>query len=101
MRTGISNKSASKWKELLDQIPLQVLRRVDVHELRILSELRALSDALSATVATDPADHKAARLPLPTAQQIHRLNACFGLTSADRAGCTCRMMKGQTDCRCG
>jgi hypothetical protein len=81
---GISAPSAAKWADLMDQLPQHVLRMADQHQLRTSSELLALSDALSATVATDPADHNAARL-LQTAQQVHRLRACFGLTPADRA----------------
>ena len=82
---GISRAAGTKWKELLTQLPTQTLRRVDVHQLRLLCELLAAADVQAATVAADPLDHKTARLLLQTAQQIHRLSSCFGLTPADRA----------------
>lgn len=82
---GISPGAAAKWQELMEQLPQHLLRRVDVHQLRMLAELLAMADNLTAATVANPSDHKAGRLLLQTAQQIHRLSSCYGLTPFDRA----------------
>ena len=81
---GISAAARAKWFDLMDQIPLDILRQVDQHQLRMLSELLALADAYQAKVAADPMDHKTARLLLQVAQQVSRLSAAYGLAPNDR-----------------
>ena len=81
---GLSAEATVKWFELLDQLPAHTLRRCDVHELRILSELLAHSDRLAAGMAGDPTDLKTSRLYIQVGQHIHRLSGAFGLNPADR-----------------
>jgi|LakMenEpi03Aug12_release.lakeMendotaPanAssembly.Ray.scaffolds.fasta_scaffold707504_1 hypothetical protein len=81
---GISTAGRAKWFALMDEIPQDILRQVDQHQLRMLSELLALADRYQATVAADPADHKTARLLLQVAQQVSRLSAAYGLAPSDR-----------------
>lgn len=81
---GISTAARAKWFELMDQIPQDILRQVDQHQLRMLAELLALADRYQAQVAGDPMDHKTARLLLQIAQQVSRLSAAYGLAPSDR-----------------
>ncbi|MFN9434945.1 MAG: P27 family phage terminase small subunit [Planctomycetota bacterium] len=85
MPPSITAAAAAKWNELLDQLPRPALRRVDSHQLRILCELLALVDVQTEAAAANPTDPKLSRMLLQTAQHIHRLSSCFGLTPADRA----------------
>ena len=73
-----------KWDELVEQLPSGSLRKIDCHELRILSELLAMADNLAETCRRDPSDHRAARVYLNTVAQVHRLSAGFGLNPSDR-----------------
>ena len=41
---GLPRAVAAKWNQLKDQLPANCLRRVDVHELKLLSELLAMAD---------------------------------------------------------
>ena len=75
---------AGKWDQLLDQLPKKSLRRIDCHELKLLSELLVMADNLSAVMLADPSDHKTGRLFLNTTDRIHRLSASFGLNPGDR-----------------
>ena len=81
---NVSAAASVKWRELLTQLSVKELRKVDVHELRLLCELLALSDALAAAVVLDPTDLKSARLLIQTAAQIHKFSAVFGLNPHDR-----------------
>lgn len=74
----------AKWDELIGQLPAGSLRRIDVHELRILAELLTMSDGLAEACRRDPSDHKTARVFLNTIGQVHRLSAAFGLNPGDR-----------------
>ena len=73
-----------KWDELVEQLPAGSLRKIDSHELRILSELLAMSDSLAEACRRNPSDHKTARVYLNTVAQVHRLSAAFGLNPGDR-----------------
>ena len=73
-----------KWDELIEQMPSGSLRKIDGHELRILSELLAMADGLVESCRLDPSDHKTARVFLNVVGQIHRLSASFGLNPGDR-----------------
>lgn len=85
MPATITAAAAAKWNELLDQLPRPALRSIDCHQLRILAELLALVDVQTVAAAANPTDPKLSRMLLQTAQQVHRLSSCFGLTPADRA----------------
>jgi len=85
MPPGISAPAAAKWEQLLEQLPRPALRSIDCHQLRILAELLALVDAQTTAAAANPTDPKLSRTLLQTAQHVHRLSSCFGLTPADRA----------------
>lgn len=73
-----------KWDSLISQLPAGSLRRIDAHELRILSELLSMSDGLAEACRQDPRDHKTARVYLNVVGQVHRLSAAFGLNPGDR-----------------
>jgi hypothetical protein len=81
---GISAGGRAKWFSLMDQVPVDILRQVDQHQLRMLAELLALADTYQAKVAADPMDHKTVRLLLQVAQQVSRLSAAYGLAPSDR-----------------
>ena len=72
------------WTTLLDQIPNDLLRRVDSHQLRTLCECMALRDKLYQLVADDPLDKTVFSHYLRTVQQIQRLSPVFGLGPIDR-----------------
>ena len=75
---------AGKWRRLMDELPLEVLRRIDGHELGLLAQTLALADRLAKQMVDDPSDHKAARLFLNALDRVHRLSASFGLNPGDR-----------------
>lgn len=71
------------WTLLMRQIPNELLRRVDAHQLRTLCECLALRDKLL------PVLKEAATIPnlssyLRVVQQIQRLSPLFGLAPLDR-----------------
>jgi hypothetical protein len=72
------------WTSLLDQIPNELLRRVDCHQLRTLCECMALRDRLYKTLSNDPLDKTVFSHYIRTVQQIQRLSPVFGLGPIDR-----------------
>ena len=81
---GISAGGRVKWFELMDQLHIDLLRKADQHQLRMLAELLHLADLYQGKVVQDPTDHKTARLLLQVAQQVNRLSAAYGLAPSDR-----------------
>jgi phage terminase small subunit len=75
---------SKKWDQLLEQLPKASLRKIDQHELKLLSELLAYADKLSDIVRGDPSDHASGRIFLNTCDRIHRLSGSFGLNPGDR-----------------
>lgn len=75
---------SQKWDQLIGQLPKPALRRIDCHELKLLSELLVMADGLSKEALQNPADHKTGRLFLNVADRIHKLSAVFGLNPGDR-----------------
>lgn len=84
LKPDLPDSVGEKWDELIEQMPSGSLRKIDCHELRILSELLAMADNLAETCRRDPSDHRAARVYLNTVAQVHRLSASFGLNPGDR-----------------
>ena len=72
------------WTTLLGQIPNDLLRRVDCHQLRTLCECMALRDGLYLLVQSDPLDKTVFSHYMRTVQQIQRLSPVFGLGPIDR-----------------
>lgn len=72
------------WTSLLDQLPNEILRRVDSHQLRTLCECMALRDRLYKTLSVDPLDKTVFSHYMRTVQQIQRLSPVFGLGPIDR-----------------
>lgn len=72
------------WDELIEQIPSDCLRRIDVHELKILCELLYIKDKVAAAVIIDPTDAALHRLLMSTIDRIHKLSAAYGLNPNDR-----------------
>ena len=70
MPSGLSAQAKDKWRELLEQLPAGVLRKIDPHQLRLLSELLAQSDCLAEVVAIDPANEKPRRAFKPTRRSV-------------------------------
>ncbi len=90
-RDGLPSRPASftkaeneYWTTLLSQIPNELLRRVDVHQLRTLCECMALRDLLYLTLRNDPLDKAVFSHYIRTVQQIQRLSPVFGLGPIDR-----------------
>jgi hypothetical protein len=83
-KPNLPPKVATKWDQLIEQLPKKSLRKIDCHELKLLAELLSLSDELAKTTLEDPKDHKSARLFLNVADRIHRFSASFGLNPGDR-----------------
>lgn len=72
------------WTSLLDQLPNEILRRIDTHQLRTLCECMALRDGLYKTLKADPLDKTVFSHYMRTVQQIQRLSPVFGLGPIDR-----------------
>ena len=70
---------SKKWDQLLEQLPKASLRKIDQHELKLLSELLAYADKLRG----DPWYHASVRIFLITCSRIHRLSGSFGLNPGD------------------
>jgi len=88
-KDGLPSRPASLsvneyWTTLLDQIPNDLLRRVDSHQLRTLCECLALRDRLYEVLADDPLDKTVFSHYIRTVQQIQRLSPVFGLGPIDR-----------------
>jgi hypothetical protein len=81
---NMTARAQDKWGELLEQIPTCLLRQIDVHQLRLLAELLAQSDALAERIEDAPSDDKATRLYLATIDRVARLSGMFGLSPNDR-----------------
>ncbi len=84
VKPSLSAAVGSKWDDLVSQLPVGTLRRVDGHELKILAELLVMADLTSEVIQRDPSDHQSSRVFLNTVAQIHRLSASFGLNPGDR-----------------
>lgn len=84
VKPSLPKNVGAKWDELVSQLPLGTLRRIDGHELKILSELLVMADSLTKKIQEDPSDHKSSRVFLNVVAQIHRLSASFGLNPGDR-----------------
>ncbi len=84
LKPDLPDAVGRKWDELVEQLPAGCLRKIDCHELKILSELLAMADGLTEVARRDPSDHKAARVFLNVVGQVHRLSASFGLNPGDR-----------------
>lgn len=72
------------WTVLLGQLPNELLRRIDCHQLRTLCECMALRDRLYQLLTLDPLDKTVFSHYMRTVQQIARLSPIFGLGPLDR-----------------
>ena len=59
---GTSKIASERWHQLLAQMKQEQLHRIDIHELRLLCQLLALSEALCRKTKTDPSDSKSCRM---------------------------------------
>lgn len=82
---GASAAVAKKWRLLIDQLPARSLRRIDGHQLRLLSEHLTAFDILTEHLETNKGDYPTHRSTLQIVDRIARLSALFGLSPADRA----------------
>jgi hypothetical protein len=79
-----SKQENEYWTALLGQIPNDLLRRVDTHQLRTLCECMALRDMYYELVKEDPLDKTTYSHYMRAVQQIQRLSPVFGLGPLDR-----------------
>ena len=84
MPLALSDKARTKWAEIMTQLPVHELRRIDCHQLGILCGLLVEADTLLSMLQDNPADHRTRRLHSATVQHIARLSAVFGLSVGDR-----------------
>jgi len=59
---GTTKGSSEVWHKLLAQMPRELLHQADIHELRLLCQLFALSDALRKKMEADPNDLESCRM---------------------------------------
>lgn len=81
---GLSKPETEYWTQLLSQLPNDLLRRVDVHQLRSLCECLAARDDLIKLMRENRLDKDAFSHYMRTIQQIARLSPVFGLGPIDR-----------------
>ena len=72
------------WTTLLSQLPNEILRRVDAHQLTSLCESMAMRDKYYAELKKDPLDKTIFSHWMRCVQQIQRLSPVFGLGPIDR-----------------
>jgi hypothetical protein len=72
------------WNSLLEQIPHELLRRVDGYQLGILCEFIIRERKLAAACRDDLTDDKLLRAHLQAAQHVAKLSAMYGLSPIDR-----------------
>lgn len=82
--TRFTKEENEYWTALLNQIPNEILRRVDCHQLATLCECMALRDKLYPQVNADLLDKTLFSHYMRTVQQIQRLSPVFGLGPIDR-----------------
>lgn len=72
------------WNTLLEQIPVEILRRVDAHQLANLCESLAGRDAYYAALRADRMNKEVFNMWLKCCQQIQKASPVFGLGPLDR-----------------
>lgn len=72
------------WTLLLGQLPNDLLRRVDAHQLQSLCENMAMRDKYYRELKNDPLDKTVFSHYMRCVQQIGRLSPVFGLGPIDR-----------------
>lgn len=82
--TDLTKDENKIWTQLMSQIPNDLLRRVDSHNLKTVCELIALKDRLGKAMKADPQDMRIVAKYLSTCQQINRLSSQYGLSPIDR-----------------
>ena len=81
---GMSKEENKFWTVLLSQLPNELLRRVDAHQLQTLCECMALRDSLIKVVRDDPTDKTLLGNYLKVVGTIKQLSPVFGLGPIDR-----------------
>jgi hypothetical protein len=81
---GLSKAETEYWTQLLSQLPNEILRRVDVHQLKSLCECLAARDDLVKLMRDDRLDKDAFSHYMRTIQMIAKLSPVFGLGPIDR-----------------
>lgn len=72
------------WDTLMDQIPDEILRRVDAHQLVSVCESLASRDAYYAELVKDRLDKNVFSMWMRSVQAIERLSRVFGMAPIDR-----------------
>jgi hypothetical protein len=81
------------WSDLMSQLPNEILRRVDSHNLKTMVILLWTRDQLAKVVTGDPQDLRSIAKLVSVSQQINRLSGQYGLSPIDRR----RMKLAQVD----
>lgn len=81
---GMTKDERETWKQLLGQLPAEMLRGVDCHQLATLAECIVAKRRLKRAIDKDPLDLHLHRAWLQTAQHLDKLSRLFGLTPKDR-----------------
>lgn len=81
---GLSKPETEYWTQLLSQLPNEILRRVDVHQLRSLCECLAARDDYIKLLRDNRLDKDCFSHYMRTVQQIAKLSPVFGLGPIDR-----------------
>jgi hypothetical protein len=82
--TGMSKAENETWTMVMNQLPNELLRRVDCHNLRTLCECIVMRDKLISLLRDDPVDRGIMNNYIKVGQQISRLSAQYGLSPIDR-----------------
>lgn len=81
---GLSKEENTYWTLLLDQIPNELLRRVDVHLLRKVCECMSLGDLYIKQLHQDPLGRHTLNSYLKVTAVVKQLSPVFGLGPIDR-----------------
>lgn len=81
---GMSKEENKFWTLLLNQIPNELLRRIDAHQLQSLCECMALRAVYIKQLRADPLDRNLLNAYLKAVTFIKQLSPVFGLGPIDR-----------------
>lgn len=80
----VGTAESQVWRDVLDRIPHQMLRGIDVYQLQTLVETLVAKDTLYSAWKADPEDLPTFRAYNQASQQLQRLSVQYGLSPVDR-----------------
>jgi hypothetical protein len=81
------------WSDLMSQLPNEILRRIDSHNLKTMVILLWTRDQLAKVITNNSQDLRSIAKLVSVSQQINRLSGQYGLSPIDRR----RMKLAQVD----